>query len=650
MATARVLPVLALFLGLTACGAVEPLPPCPPVARAAPPLPTSAASAPPPAQAFAEPGLEPTFADPERRKKLEATFPALDALIEAEMRGQRAPGMVLGIVIDGELSYSRGFGVVDLEQPAKPDADTVYRIASITKSFIGLTLLALRDEGALGLDDSLARWLPEAAGLVYPTRDATPITLRQLLTHTSGLPRTAKIEPEEAPAESDVTRVLAGFALESPPGTRYLYSNFGFSLLGLAAGRVARAPLREVVGKRLLTPLGMTSTVWDRTDLPAGKLATPYERGPKGEPQKTVPLRLGAPEGAGGLFSSLRDMARYVAFQLSAYPPRDTPDSGPLRRSTVREAHSTGQRSGLNVQVVDAAKKGDALVRVSADSYGFGWGSTQTCDFDDLVSHNGAIDGFTSDIRFLPTRGVGVVALANYFGADPGVISSKVLRALAQGGGLTKRALPVSPALGAAMAKLLGVYTTWDEAAYAAMLGAGRKKFPEEKAEIEGYRRLHGACKGYSPLEIESPQNGRFSMDCERGTLQMALSIAKSDGGIMGFAGKSLDIEVPKAQRTVAERLASLVGKWDERLYKKHIAPKATKPRDETAGFFEKVRNTHGACTVKSAVHEVFEQWFVLECERGGDMTLAVTLDAKDENAVTSFAFRPAGRGVCPVR
>jgi hypothetical protein len=139
-------------------------------------------------------------------------------------------------------------------------------------------------------------------------------------------------------------------------------------------------------------------------------------------------------------------------------------------------------------------------------------------------------------------------------------------------------------------------------------------------------------------------------VDCERGTLQMAITLSAADGGIMGFAGKSLGVEVSKGLQAAAEALAGLIGKWDDRVYKKHLAQKATKPREETAAFFEKVRVAHGVCTVKSAVREVFEQWFELDCERGGALTLSLSLDAKDEKAVQKFAIRPVGGGTCPVR
>ena len=645
---------LVLSNGLYGCGAADTPRPCPPAAATPPATAAPAAASVPasaaPAQAFGDARLTPVFTDPERRKKIEATFPGLEALIDAERKKQKAPSMVVGVVVDGELVYSRGSGTTDPAGGKVPDVDTVYRIGSISKSFVGLAALSLRDDGALGLDDSLVQWVPEAAGLVYPTRDAAPITLRQLATHRSGLPRTATIQPESAPTEADVLKALKGLPLESPPGVVHRYSNLGFGLLGIAAGRAAKMPVRDLVTKRLFAPLGMTSSGWDDATVPEGRLATPYERGPDGEPKKTTPLKLGALEGSGGIFSSLRDMARYLAFQLDAYPARDTPDKGPVRRSTVREAHSTGTRSWVSVALANAPKKGEPAVSLSSETYGFGWASETTCEYDDIVWHNGAIDGFTAAMTFLPSRGVGVVVLASYFGADPSQVAGKVLRAIAAGGGMSARALPASPELEAAMKRLLAVQNTWDEAAYKAMLTAGRKEYPEEKEELAGYRNLHGKCNNFAPLEVESPLRGRFTVTCERGRFEMALTVSSNDAGISGFTGKSFDVDAPKALRRAADDLASLVGKWDERIYKKRIAPKATKPRDETFEWFEtSLRKPFGACKVKSAIHEGHDTRFILACERGRDITLSVSLDEKNPDVVTGYGFRPVKSGTCPV-
>ncbi|HEX7844055.1 MAG TPA: serine hydrolase domain-containing protein, partial [Kofleriaceae bacterium] len=165
----------------------------PPASRPAPPTPTSSAplasppateppavvpAAPPPAQRFSDGELGYRFDDPDRKGKLVAAANQVDLAVADEMTRQHIPGLALGIVIDGELVYSKGYGFADLDAKTPPDLDTAYRIGSLTKSFTSLGVLALRDDGVLTLDDPLVRWVPEAAGIVYPTLDARPITLR----------------------------------------------------------------------------------------------------------------------------------------------------------------------------------------------------------------------------------------------------------------------------------------------------------------------------------------------------------------------------------------------------------------------------------------------------------------------------------------
>lgn len=641
------LPLAAL--GATACASATPAAPAsvPPVAPA-PVTTTAAPVAAPHHQVFAEDASTPAFTDPDRSRRLGAAFPAIEEAAAQELVRQKLPGLAVGVIVDGELAWARGFGVVDLGTKVTPDADTVFRIGSITKSFTALAAMSLRDEGALGLDDPLTRHLPEAAGLVYPTRDAAPITLRQLLTHTSGLPRKAPIDIRKVSTEADLMASLAGLALQQSPGTHYSYSNLGFGLLGVAVGRAARAPYRDVVTRRVLAPLGMTATVWTAADVPRARLATAYAPGPGEARDVASPWMLGATEGAGGLYSSVRDMARYVALQLAAYPPRSTPEAGPIRRSTVREAHATGFASGLTVTQASATGKGERLVDASAETYGFGWIAEQTCELDPIVWHNGGIDGFSSDLRFLPHEGVGVVVLANLADANPGAVSMKALRALAKTGALARRTLPTPPALAVALPRLIAVTNAWDEAAYAAMLSPGRPPFPREKEELAGYHERHGTCRGFAPLEVLSPTAGRFRIDCARGPLEMEVSVGPA-GLIDGFTGTTPDVVLPPEERRAAEALTGLIGRWNAAVYSR-VLDRTSRSRAETSAFFERVRNAHGACAVKSARQRGFARTVLLACDRGGDLTLSFSLDEAEPGAVKTFGMRPFQPGTCPVR
>jgi CubicO group peptidase (beta-lactamase class C family) len=611
-----------------------------------------------PGPAFAaDPAPEPRFEDPERARKLAAAFPQIDAMVDAELRTRSLPGVALGVVIDGQLAHFKGAGFADVEAKIPPDADTVYGIGSITKSFTALAVLALRDGGSLALDDPLERFVSEAAGLVYPTRDAAPITLRQMLTHTSGLPRSGAYEiagvPE--PSESTITRSLTGYELESVPGTRHAYSNLGFQLLGLVVHRASGVPLRTFMARRIFEPLGMTSTSFDGAGLPPGRIAVGYDHGPNGALSR-VPLgRHGAMEGAGGIFSSVRDMARYVAFQLAAYPPRNALEAGPVRRSSVREAHFNAlPTTQLHIHLRPDAAKGESLVVARVGRYGYGWVIEETCELDELHWHNGGLPGYSSVVAFLPRRGVGVVVLENLGGEGGRVvqIAEQALLALQRSGGLSPRvgraALPA--VFGPAMKRFLAVYEAWNEAAYRAMLGEGRSDIlEEERRELAGYRAMHGACTGYSPLDVLGPREARLALACERGALEMAVSL-DGKGLITSFAGTSRGVPAPRAAVHAAERVASLIGAWDDGTYET-ILGGSTTLRAGRAADFEKLRAAHGACTPRAYVHTPDKHRFTLACDRGGDLHLELTLAEKNEEAVASFSISPVGSaGACPVK
>jgi len=627
--------LLSLLVG--ACSAPQPTRP------AAPPpspllAPTVAPVVPTTPQLFADgdPGFE--FTDPNRHDKLSAAFPAIDKALEEIKQG--LPGFAVGIVIDGELAYSKGFGVTTLGGTTKPDADTVYRIGSISKSFIGLTLLGLRDDGVLAIDDPLVKWIPEASGLVYPTRDARPITLRQLLSHTSGLPRDGSYGLEAGPTEADIVKSLDKLAVETTPGTAHLYSNLGFSLLGLAAAHASRAPLHDVVAKRIFVPLQMTSTFWEAEQVPNGRLATAYGVEPSGLVLKS-PARLGAGAGAGGIYSTVRDMARYVAFQMAAYPPRDADDPGPLRRATVREAHLSGLITGMKGTTVPG--KGEP--QVNTTTYGFGWVREQSCERE-VVWHNGAIDASRAEIRFFPSAGVGIVFLSNF--PQPNGVMQRILEALLETGGFTSRTRARSTKHDAVVKEFLGVYNHWSEATYKAMLDPKREELTAlEKDELAGYKAIHGTCKSISAITTNAPSDLIYALDCERGKFEMNLTFAPG-GKIIGFAGTSREVVAPPALAKAVTATLSLTRKWDDAIYKKHLTKIA--PIDILKKIATDLRTQHGTCKLGPAKHTMMDWSFEVLCERGTFIfDAALSKDSADQ-LEKALLHPPFDNKPCPVR
>ncbi|MEO6775963.1 MAG: serine hydrolase domain-containing protein [Kofleriaceae bacterium] len=604
-----------------------------PPAEPAPPPPVAAV------QRFADHDQGYAFADPARRARLAAAFPAIDTAVADEMKKRDLKGLAIGIVIDGELAYAKGFGVVDPASKAAPDADTIYRIGSVSKSFTGLALLELRDEGAVELDDPLTKWIPAASGIVYPSRDSRSITLRQLLTHTSGMPRDAG--DHRNPSEADIAHVLDGVRLESSPGTQFVYSNTGFGLLSIVVAHAAHSAFRDAMAQRIFRPLGMTATTYAREDVPAAHAAPSIGPDGKVSPDQEI---LGVEEGAGGIYSSVRDMARYVALELSAYPPRDGAESPVVRRATIREAHNTGFFSGANVRARPDARPGEPTVSLSASTYGFGWGHSHACDADDLVEHNGHIDSFFSVVEMGVSRGVGVVVLSNF--GDVGGVADRAFEVLDKTGALKPYVAhpEPSPLLEPAMTKLLAIYNQWDEAALKALLS--RPIDPVEHDELAGYKALHGTCTGFTLGEVVSARSAHFTMKCERGTFDLQIDV-NAEGKVGGFDGTSTNIPIPPEVSKLAAAAVGLIGRWDEQAYQRSFAD-AKALHDVYFAGSTQLRAELGACKVKRIAHEVIFWKLDLACTHGA---LIGNLGIKD-GKITSFNVYPPpdAHTTCPTR
>ena len=297
-------------------------------------------------------------------------LPAVDARFERLAIDAKIPGVAWGVVRDGELSHAGGAGTIRDGEDRRPDADSVYRIASMTKSFTATAILLLRDEARLGLDDPVALHVPSLAGWAPPTADSPAITIRHLLTMSAGL---ATDDPwgdrQQGLALDAFERFLAsGPPFAWPPGTTFEYSNLGYGILGRVVTAAGGQEYGDLVRDRILGPLGMASTVYHAADVPEARLAHGYVR------RDGALIREGSdPYGAlasmGGVFSTIRDLARWVAGFLDAFPARDDPEGGhPLRRASRREM----QQAHRLVVPSLPARPAHAAPVVDVMGYGFG--------------------------------------------------------------------------------------------------------------------------------------------------------------------------------------------------------------------------------------------------------------------------------------
>lgn len=163
----------------------------------------------------------PRFADPGRAGKLAAAFPEIDRLMRDFAGRANVPGIAYGIIIDGRVAHIGTHGTREVASGAPVDTSTVFRIASMSKSFAALSILQLRDAGKLSLDAPAERYVPELARLRYPTSDSPKITVRDLLTHSAGFPEDNPWGDQQlAVTEAELTRMIRdGIPFSTAPGT-----------------------------------------------------------------------------------------------------------------------------------------------------------------------------------------------------------------------------------------------------------------------------------------------------------------------------------------------------------------------------------------------------------------------------------------------
>lgn len=386
----------------------------------------------------------------------------LDARFARQAADRRIPGLAWGVVRDGQLVRTGGAGTVSTGNSTVPGPDHVFRIASMTKSFTAATVLLLRDEGRLGLDDAVAGHLSYLAGWRPYADDVAPVTIRQLLTMSAGL---ATDDPwgdrqQGLPLDAFERLLAEGPSFALPPGVVFEYSNLGYGILGRVVTAVAGREYREVVRERLLRPLGMTSTGYLEEEVPEDRLMHGYVR--RGDDLvREGRDGYGALAAMGGIFSTVRDLATWVTGFLDASPARSGPEGPhPLRRASRREMQQGQRPSGLSVQ----AHAPDEVPRVVARAYGLGLETAFDPDLGTFVSHSGGYPGFGSHMAWHPASGLGVVALGSLRYAPARPVADEALRALVEADLVPKRRVVPSPATRQAEDEVNALLDRWDDA------------------------------------------------------------------------------------------------------------------------------------------------------------------------------------------
>lgn len=454
-----------------------------------------------------------------------------DEAADRFLAGRKLPGVLYGVTLGDALIHTRAIGTLRVGEDATPDVDSVFRIASMTKSFTAATILSLRDDGRLGLDDPVARHVPDLVGLRGPTADSPTITVRHLLTMSAGLPTDDPWGDRQQGLDLDRFAELlrAGPTFAWTPGMRFEYSNLGYGILGRVIANVAGREYKDVVRERLLDPLGLTATTFERTDVPPERLAHGYLwRDDTFIEEPFDPY--GALAAMGGVCTSLRDLVRWVGGFVDAFPPRDEPEGPhPLSRATRREMQQ------IQFAIPSWVEPGapDELPDVRSGGYGFGLFIADDLRHGRIVSHSGGYPGFGSNMRWQPSSGLGVIVLINHRYGPATALGRELMSAMldASPGVAAPRRIGPAPALVAARAAVEALLAEWDDDLAAASFAMNidlDEPVARRRAEVERLRAVHGALSvdPDEPTTYLSSLDASWWMRGERGRVQVGILLS----------------------------------------------------------------------------------------------------------------------------
>jgi len=329
----------------------------------------------------------------------------INVWLEAQRDYEQLPGMSAAIVDNQEVIFAQGYGLADLEKKVKTTANTIYSICSISKLFTSVAIMQLRDAGKLRLDDEVSEHLPWFnIKQQYP--DSGPITIRSILTHSSGLPRESDYpywsQPDfHFPTREQLKEKLGQQKTLYPPSTYFQYSNLGISLLGEIVAEISGMSYDDYINEKILKPLGMNDT---RPYLPQslwrGQLATGYSSLTRNGTRQMLPFfQAEGIKPAAGFSSTVLDLAKFASWQFRLL---EKGGEEVLKAPTLREMH--------RVQWMDPDWK---------TSWGLGFEVYQM-DGKTVVGHGGSCPGYRSTLMMDPGKKQAFMVMINASGTEPG--------------------------------------------------------------------------------------------------------------------------------------------------------------------------------------------------------------------------------------
>ena len=455
-------------------------------------------------------------------------IPVIDKLFMEYATKNHLPGFVYGIVADGKLIHATATGYSDILKRIPATSNTAFRIASMTKSFTAMAILKLRDEGKLSLDDPAYLFIPELKDQKYLTTDAPPITIRHLMTHGAGFPEDnpwgdRQLEKTDSALKDMLKK---GISFSNDPGIAYEYSNMGFALLGYIIKKVSGKSYEDYITQNILHPLKMTHTYWEFSLVPEVQLGHGYRWLDKWVEQPM--LHDGSYGAMGGMITTLEDFTKYVSFQLSAWPPSSEIETGPIRRSSLRELQHPWNIPILIPQYHYPSGRVCPVVT----SYGYGLNWRKDCEGRISVGHNGGLPGFGSSWSMMPDYGIGIIAFANLTYAPASAFNVMALDTLLSISRLQPPRRLISTILNQRKTELFNILRDWK---LSESTGIFAENFFMDyfidslQKESDNTFKKAGKIIRVRDLVAENNLRGHFIIECEKANVEVSFTLTQEN-------------------------------------------------------------------------------------------------------------------------
>jgi CubicO group peptidase (beta-lactamase class C family) len=471
-----------------------------------------------------------SFNDASRLERIKNAMPVVEKMYKDFAEANHVPGYAYGIVIDGQLAFKGAQGYANLEEKIPATTSSMFRIASMSKSFTSLAILHLRDAGKLKLDDPVELYIPALKGQGL-TKDSPPITIRHLMSHSAGFPEDNPWGDRQlADTEKDLNDLIKGkLSFSNVAGVEYEYSNLGFAMLGYIIHKVSGISYDAYIKQHILTPLGMNNTTYEFTSIPKEKFAFGY-RYINNNWRKEIPLQDGIYGAMGGMITSIDMFGKYVAMHEAAWPERNDVETLPVKRSSIREMHQPARFISLNPNYTFPS--GKKLATAGAYTYGLRW--MMDAEHKKNIGHSGGLPGFGSNWQFLPDYGIGVILFANVTYAPTTTINTAVIDTLVHLAGLNPRQTSVSPILAKRQQELVKVIESWEN-----IPTVFAENFFDDypldllKKESTSIFSQVGKIVKVNNMVAENQLRGYCIIECEKGNIKLSFTLSPENPALI---------------------------------------------------------------------------------------------------------------------